>query len=171
VKNLLPPIIVLTACYLLFFSYVYSSYGDLPARVASHFDAAGHPNGWMSRDGVVDFTLGLGILMPAFVLATMAGAGWLPSHLVNLPNREYWLAPERRPAVRRVLLCFGLWFCCLNVLFVTGLHYLIVGANGPGTSPQLNGVGLAAVAGGFLGAILIWSGFLLRYFMRQGPAT
>ncbi len=37
----------------------------LPARMATHFDAAGRPNGWMSRETSLIFTLGL----MAFLLA------------------------------------------------------------------------------------------------------
>ncbi len=39
------PLITLALCYLLLFGYVISSYGELPAKVASHFDITGQPNG------------------------------------------------------------------------------------------------------------------------------
>jgi len=38
---------------------------QLPARMATHFDASGHPNGWMSRETSLWFALGL----TAFMLA------------------------------------------------------------------------------------------------------
>jgi len=37
----------------------------LPANMATHFNAANHPNGWMSREGSMYFILGLYLLMVA----------------------------------------------------------------------------------------------------------
>jgi uncharacterized membrane protein len=166
--KLIAPLFTLAICYVLFFGYVISSYDDLPARVASHFDIEGQANGWMSRDVCVGFTLGLGILMPALIIGMMAGAGKIPVSFINLPHREYWLAPERRQAALAILLRFSLWFACMNVLFVTGLHWLIVQANKTGTGPHLSGLGISLVAGGFLAGTGIWVVLLLRHFSKIG---
>jgi len=164
--KLIAPLLSLAICYVLFFGYVISSYGDLPAKVASHFDIYGRPNGWMSREMCVGFTLGLGILLPAFVIGMMGGAGKIPVSFINLPHRDYWLAPERRKAAVAILLRYSLWFASLNVLFVTGIHWLIVQANASATERHLSGVGLAIVLGGFLAGTAIWLRLLLRHFSR-----
>ena len=39
------PIVLLVICYVIFFAYVAGTYGELPEKVASHFDSAGHANG------------------------------------------------------------------------------------------------------------------------------
>jgi len=160
------PLTALAICYVFFFGYVATTYSALPAKVASHFDLYGQPNGWMSREVCVGFTVGLGILMPAIIIGSMAGAGRIPVSFVNLPHREYWLAPERRQAVVAILLRYSLWFSCLNVLFVTGLHWLIVQANLPGRQPHLSGIGISVIAGGFLAATGIWVAILLRHFSK-----
>jgi hypothetical protein len=170
------PLTALAICYVLFFAYVIASYGDLPETVASHFDISGQPNGWMSRDSCVGFTLGLGILMPAFIVGMMANAGRISVSFVNLPHREYWLAPERRQAALALLLRYSLWFACMNVLFVTGLHWLIVQANLPALSPpalgphapgpHLSGLGISLVAGGFVAGTGVWVALLLRHFSK-----
>ena len=36
---------------------------ELPARMATHFDANGQPNGWMSREAALYFALGLTAFM------------------------------------------------------------------------------------------------------------
>jgi uncharacterized membrane protein len=87
-SRLIPPIAALVLCYILFFAWVALSYGSLPAMVASHFDIFGRPNGWMSRDSCVGFTLCLGILMPALVIGMMGGAGRIPVSFINLPHRD-----------------------------------------------------------------------------------
>jgi hypothetical protein len=164
--KLIAPLLALAICYVLFFGYVACSYDDLPAKVASHFDFYGQPNGWMSRETCVGFTVGFGILMPVFIVGTMAGAGKIPVSFINLPHRDYWLAPERRQAVLAILLRYSLWFACMNVLFVTGLHWLIVEANLPGQGPHLSGLGISLVAGGFLAGTGIWVRLLLRHFSK-----
>src|SRR5277367_5148881 len=98
------PLTALAICYILFFAYVIASYDDLPAKVASHFDIEGRPNGWMSREMCVGFTVGLGILMPALVVGMMGGAGRIPVSFINLPHRDYWLVPERRGPALAILL-------------------------------------------------------------------
>jgi hypothetical protein len=164
--KLIAPLLVLAICYILFFAYVTASYGDLPAKVASHFDIHGEPNGWMKRETCVGFTLGLGILMPVFIVGMMAGAGRIPVSFINLPHRDYWLAPERCQAALAILRCYSLWFASMNVLFVTGLHWLIVQANLPGNGPHLSGPGIFVIAGGFVAGTGIWVRLLLRHFSK-----
>jgi uncharacterized membrane protein len=160
------PLAALTICYLLFFGYVAASYGELPARVASHFGLDGRANGWMSREACVAFSIGLALFLPAIVVGMMGGAGKIPVSFINLPHRDYWLAPERRKAALAILLRYALWFASINVLFVTGLHWLIVQANSLGPEPHLPLIGFTAVLGGFLAGTGIWTLLLLRHFSK-----
>ena len=68
----------------------------LPATMASHFGANGQPNGWQSREAFIGFDL----FIVALLTATFTGMPFLlrfiPIALINLPNKDYWLAPERR---------------------------------------------------------------------------
>ncbi len=68
----------------------------LPDRLASHFSAAGHANGWMTKQQflmtyavVILPAVALEFLMPRRIAGT-------PGNRLRLPNREFWLAPERR---------------------------------------------------------------------------
>jgi uncharacterized membrane protein len=168
-KNLLLPIVVLGLCALVFLIALATSYPALPERVASHFGIDGRPNGWMSRDGEIDFMLGFGLLLPVFMVVSMACTGWIPVSFVNLPHREYWFAPERRPATRALLLRFGLGLASLSLLFFAALQELIVAANVPGTAPHLNNPGIFVVAGGFVAGTLVWALLLRRRFSRPPP--
>lgn len=75
----------------------------LPATVASHFDAAGNPDGWMPRGPFLGLLGGLSLFYLALFLGIAAIVRRTPVRLVSLPNREYWLAPERADATRRIL--------------------------------------------------------------------
>ena len=73
-------------------------HAHLPARVASHFDGAGRANGWMSRDAMLGWQLGTVLFIAALFEGIVALQPLLPAEFVNLPHRDYWLAPERRAA-------------------------------------------------------------------------
>jgi uncharacterized membrane protein len=81
----------------------------LPARLATHFNAAGAANGWSSKDQLLKMLLSE--LAPFLVL--FVAAGWfrrLPDRFMNLPNKEYWLAPARREATFAAFRDWMRWF-------------------------------------------------------------
>src|ERR1700720_60072 len=68
----------------------------LPEVLGSHFAGNGAVNGWQSKAAF--FTTELSVV----VLAAVVGfgipriLGAMPVSLINLPNKEFWLSPERR---------------------------------------------------------------------------
>ena len=70
-----------------------SSVQQLPATVASHFDAHGNANGWMDRTLFLLLMVLIGLLMPGMTLLLSFLLRWVPTSQINLPHREYWLAP------------------------------------------------------------------------------
>ena len=164
-NKLLAPGLFLVISYALFFGYLAETYRVLPAKVASHFDAHGRPNGWMSRTADAEILTAVAILVPGIVIGGMGGAGRIPVSFVNLPHREYWLAPERRGAALAVLLKYALWFAALNVLFLAGVQALIVEANLP-TPHNLDLHRLACGVIAYLVCTAIWTILLLSRFSK-----
>ena len=70
----------------------------LPERIASHFGASGRPDGWMSRDGFLTFYALFVAGMWAFLSGIGAFLPRLPSEQINVPHKDFWLAPEQRAA-------------------------------------------------------------------------
>ena len=165
-KKLLLPVALLFMCYAVFFGYIAATYGSLPPRVASHFGIDGRANGWMSREGLLEFILGFGILVPAFVVESMSIVGWLPVSFVNLPNRDYWLAPERRRETSAVMLQYSFWLASLCVLLMTGLQFLVVKANTIYHGAHTDGAETLWLLGGFLAGMVIWIVVFKRRFRR-----
>ena len=85
-------LILLISGFLLFVNQTASM---LPERLATHFGAGGQPNGWMSRSGYTTFISLFGVALPLFVIVICFLCRFLPAWTVNIPNREYWLSPER----------------------------------------------------------------------------
>lgn len=143
------------------------TYPRLPDRVATHFGADGTPNGWMSRSKHTAFTLGV----TAITTLICAGGGYVMRFLsdsaVNIPHRDYWLAPERRRETYDKLASLGLWIACLMAAHFVGFHLLIVRANAQGAAParlpaqEVRGLVLAFLAG-VLGLAVYARGWMWR---------
>jgi uncharacterized membrane protein len=162
------PLIFLAICYAVLFTCLYLTMGDLPARIATHFDITGQPNGWMSRTFYLGFTLALAVGLPLFLIATTSFSARLPGSFRRIPNREYWMAPERRTATIAVFRRFITGMGCLLVLLVTGIHLLLIDANRNPAQPHLSSTGIWTLAAGFLVASLAWSWTLRRKFSKIG---
>ena len=109
--------------------FIWLSSMRLPPLVASHFGASGLANGFMTRADYIVFMVAFVIGLPAFVvLVTWFAVGNAKARL-NLPNRDYWLAPERRGGTVAFLRNGILWFGILLVSFLCYAHALVVLAN------------------------------------------
>ena len=78
--------------------------------LGSHFAGNGAVNGWQSMAAF--FTTELAVV----VLAAVVGfgipriIGAMPVSLINLPNKEFWLSPERRAETLSYLQMHMAWF-------------------------------------------------------------
>jgi hypothetical protein len=134
----------------------------LPARVATHFNLAGQADGWMSRDNQTKAHIGL-VLFIALMLEGLARLSpRLPDGLVNLPHRDYWLAPERRAATHVWIAGLLRLIGCVLMAFFLALFHLVYRANLSST-PMLTGpAGL--LVGGLLATVgLLLAGVILRF--------
>lgn len=134
----------------------------LPERVATHFNLAGQADGWMSRDNQTKAHIGL-VLFIAVLLEGLARLSpRLPDSLVNLPHRDYWLAPERRAATHAWIAGLLRLIGCVLMAFFLALFHLVYRANLNAT-PMLTGpAGL--LVGGLLATVgLLLAGVILRF--------
>ena len=87
-------------------------YQQLPDVLASHFNAFGTPNGWMSKAAFFVFYAAI-VLMSAlvgFVIPRRIAAS--PDSRLRLPNKDYWLAPERRAGTFAFFKRQFAWYGC-----------------------------------------------------------
>jgi uncharacterized protein DUF1648 len=144
--------------------------GDrLPARVASHFGADGLANGFMTRQGYLLFMLVITVItagLPAYLVGIAARR--TPMRL-NIPNKTYWLAPERRIATAEFLIGHATALAAGLAMFLLGMHLLVIRANHL-SPPHLELAPFAALMLGFAVAMAAWIARLHRRF-RLGPGT
>jgi len=146
-------------------AFVWGTSADLPAVVASHFDAAGHPNGYMPREVYRGVMLALIVFAPGAVVLMPLRKFGDPEAKLNLPHRDYWLAPERRPATTAYLQAHALRFGVLLTLFLAYGHWLVVQANAV-HPPALPSHGFVIALIVFLAATAAWIATLMRHFSR-----
>jgi uncharacterized membrane protein len=110
-------------------------YPQLPETIASHFAGNGHPNGWQSK--LVFF---LFFLFPAVMAAVVSfvvprALCSLPANQLNLPNKDFWLAPENREATFWFMEMQLAWFGCALFAFLLFAFHIAIQANlSPGSS-------------------------------------
>jgi uncharacterized membrane protein len=130
--------------------------------MASHFNASGAATAWMPKSGF--FILIAVVTLAASVLVPRSLAK-LSNDKINLPNKEYWLAPERRIETMQYLGAQMGWFgCALLALLLSGL-YIAVAANFR-PDHHFDSGSFYVVLGAFLAFILVWLVRLLSHFSR-----
>jgi uncharacterized membrane protein len=139
---------------------------QLPPQIASHFGAGGAANGWMSRHVYLLFALALGIGLPLLVVLTMGVLPRLMPGAINLPNRDYWLAPANRESTLAYLGAHAGWLGCLLVVFMVAIHFLLIGANAT-QPPQLPLRPFLTLMAAFLVGMGVWAITLTRHFRRR----
>lgn len=165
-KSLSLPLVLFALLAVVFLVDLNHAAARLPARVATHFDEAGRANGWMTRPGDIAFVACLGFGLAFTMIGLMFSIRFMPASLINLPHREYWLAPERRPETDAFLLRHSFWFASLALCFADRLHQEIVAANRV-APPQLDTRGALTIAGGFIAGVAIWSTVMIVRFARK----
>lgn len=151
--------IVFALALLFAIGYFSNTVTSLPAMVASHFDGAGFPTAHMTRDFYGKFLFAMGVGFPIAMVALLTVV-YSKAGDMKLPNRDYWLAPERIAQTRSLLVSHAVWFGCLMVAIVCYMHWLILGAHRsvpPHLSNQLVMGGLlvfTAIAVGWIIALL-----------------
>lgn len=154
----IPAVLLLASC-VGFLWFTFRSVSLLPDPVATHFDLSGQPDGWMSRAGAITFVQAMGLGLPLFIVALSAMIRFLPAGMINIPNREFWLAPERRAETASRMSAAMLWLACLLVCFLAGMHCLTIVANR--TVPaHMPASGLWIILAAFLVCLGVWIFFL-----------
>lgn len=121
-------------------------YPLLPERLASHFSASGAANGWMTKSQFL-------ITYAAVIVPALIVEFWVPSKIartggdkLRMPNKEYWLAPERRAETFGYFKRFFAWYGCAFLLIEVFAMGLAMRANFQ-NPPQLpNGPMITAIA-------------------------
>jgi uncharacterized membrane protein len=139
-------------------------YPRLPDSVASHFNASGQPDSWSSKDSFVFTNLAMIAGISIVCLGIVSLLRRIPVSWINLPNKDYWLAPERKDDTLSTLsVQFG-WLACATVALFIAMFQLTILAN-LSTDKTLGNTSWLFI-GIYLAFTVIWIIRLLRRFGR-----
>ena len=102
---------------------------ELPAHVTSHFGPGNVANDSMGRPAYLAVTLGLAVGVPLLLVAAFSRIPRALERKLNIPHREYWLAPERRQRTLAFLGAHMCWLGTLLAVYLTALHFVLLAAN------------------------------------------
>lgn len=142
------------------FAHVYPL---LPDVMASHFTGHGTPNGWQPKQAffVLIAVVIVTSAIPTFVVPRRLPL--MPPEKINLPNKSYWLAPERREETWRFFRTQMAWFGCALLLLLLYAMSEAINANLPSIG-FFDWRGMWYALGGFLLFSILWVIYLLRHF-------
>jgi uncharacterized membrane protein len=143
-------------------------YPRLPETIAVHFGASGRADGWAGKTGFFPI---YAAIEAAIVLAGLAVAFLgerMPASFLNMPNRDYWLSPERRDESLAFFWTQAIWIEVATLAFLIVVAEFVFRANLAGGAPTLTRdfllVLIVFVAG------VLWLSFrIVRRFSRPGP--
>ena len=134
----------------------------LPERIASHFGASGEANGYMDRSSFLTLHGFLAVFLTLMISGVSFLLPSLPNESINLPNKAYFLAPERRRETLDYLISRMMVFNSATLLLITAIFQVVYEANIQGK----NSIGWTPLllVGAFLIYTTIWSIGLIRRF-------
>ena len=154
---------VLLALYAaIHFSYYYP---QLPAVVASHFTARGAANGWQTKSAFFVVLVAVSVLAAVVGFAIPRIITVLPVELINLPNKRYWLAPERRAETQEFFITYFAWFgCAVYLLLILTFDYAIQHNLHPENPPDP--LRIWYILAGFMAFTVAWIARMIARFVR-----
>lgn len=149
---------------------VFVTSAGLPDVLATHFNARGEPNAFMSRDGYRMFMAFMIVFVPFMIagLPRLIGRRW--PRLLNIPNREHWIAPERLSEALGTVYRLTAWPAAVTIALMVYVHWLVMDAHAadpPRLDSRLLLVGIAA----FVAFTIAWTVAFYVRFRRPPPSS
>lgn len=123
-------------------------------------------NGFMPRDFYIRFMIAFVIGLPTLMVFITGFALGSSKTRINLPNRDYWLAPERYAETITFLRAGLVWFGVLLITFLCYVHWLVVVANSVQPAHLSEGRFFGGLIAFFV-SLLIWLKAFLGHFRAR----
>jgi uncharacterized membrane protein len=138
---------------------IFYFYPILPESVPSHFGSNGKATSFSSKEMMIGSHLAvIGVLLVIFgIVGALLKNG--KASYINVPNREYWFAPERRAQSSNDVLSLLLWILCS----VLALMLLVFYSKAESAILETNKLGAAFYIG--LAFFLLFDMFVVIYLI------
>ncbi len=146
-------------------AFIWETSRQLPPLVGAHFGAGGIATGFVTQRSYVFTAIFACVVLPVVLVLPLSLALNNPNAVINLPNRDYWLAPERRADtvefIRKQMMRFG----TALLIFICYVHWLVVKANAQ-SPPRLAAAPFVSAIAVFLGFVVVWIAIHFTRFRR-----
>jgi serine/threonine-protein kinase len=133
--------------------------------MASHFNARGVANGWQTKSAFFSVLIGVSVLAAVVGFGIPRIITLLPPEFINLPNKRYWLAPERRAETMDFLNGYFAWFgCALFAVILFTIDFAIKANLHP--ERRRDATLIWCVMAGFLAFVVVSSIWMMAKFLR-----
>ncbi len=138
-------------------------YPLVPELVGSHFNAAGKVNQLAPKlSYFIIYFVSLG-LTSCFTLVLPWSLRYIPTSMINLPHRDYWLSGEEREASLSFLTNHFSWFGIATMVLMVVIFHLTFLAN-LGSVKDINPTIFWALLGAFLLFVIAWVIVMIKRF-------
>jgi uncharacterized membrane protein len=148
----------------IFVAHIGYYYLNLPETVSSHFDGAGNPNAWMSKSAFVIFEVFLLFFVVGQFMFVPRMIEKMPDSLINLPNKTFWLAKERRAETFATIRNYFEWFSVALLVVFIAINQLVFRANI--NHENLSDKQAWLILAIFIGFVFVWLISLVRKFRK-----
>src|SRR5690349_7774813 len=122
-------------------------------------------NGWQTKPAFFTVFVGVSILAAVIGFGIPRIIASLPPQLMNLPNKQYWLAPDRVAETEAFLNNYFAWFgCAVFLVIILTFDYAIQSNLHPENRPGISRMWY--ILAGFLAFVTVWIIRLLTRFLR-----
>ena len=138
-------------------------YPLVPELVGSHFNAAGKVNQLAPKlNYFIIYFMSLG-LTSCFTLVLPWALRYLPTSMINLPYRDYWLSGEQREASLSFLTNHFSWFGIATMVLMVVIFHLTFLAN-LGSVKDINPTVFWTLLGAFFLFVIAWVIVMIKRF-------
>ena len=148
-------------------AFIYMSSSGFPDIGATHFDVRGQANASMSRSVYRAYMAFLVVVVPLLVAGLPVWVSRRWPMLLNIPNRDYWLGPERSAETLASLRARAALLAVAMIALVSFVHVLVMRANAA-DEPELDQRSLLVGLATFIAFMIGWIASLYRRFTRPG---
>ena len=129
VRSIRGPLVIFFALAIGLIIFTIWTHGQLPDKMAVHFDGSGAPNRWSGKWEMTGVMLGVAVLYSVLFGVFAIYLPKMPAKLWNLPRKDYWLTPERAAKTMTEFSRDYLWMGIVMLLFMGYVHWDVFQAN------------------------------------------
>ena len=141
-------------------------YPLMPEIMASRYDFGGSPVQWSGKGLFFAIYLGIMILVSLSIILNAIMMGRCPERMMNIANKDFWLAPERKDNTIKDMQNRVAQFGAAGLLFTVGIIQCVILQNLDAVSQEQLNIILMTIIAAFVVYTVTWAIFLIARYRK-----